>query len=86
MNCPKCDTRLKKDMPVCSKCGFRVAELENVSNFKARKVLRSGTLLEKEDIFYVNKVPKDLVKKDLILFTIFAGLFGGHNFYVGRIV
>ncbi len=85
MNCPKCDTRLKKDMPVCSKCGFNVAELENVSNYKARRILKSGTILEREKIFYVHKTPKDLVRKDLVLFTVFLGLFGAHNFYVGRI-
>ena len=67
MNCPKCDTRIKKDMPVCPKCGFRVKELENVSNIQARKALNSNKILEREKVFYVFKVPKDLVRKDLIL-------------------
>lgn len=85
MECPKCGSRIKKDMPICSRCGFKVEELKNVSNFKARKILRSGSILEREKVFYTHNVPKDLVKKDLILFTILLGFIGGHNFYVGRI-
>ena len=85
MQCPKCGSRISKDMPVCNKCGFRVEELENVSNFKARKILKSGTILQREKVFYVHKVPKDLVRKDLVLLTGFLGIFGAHNFYVGRI-
>ena len=85
MECPKCGSRIKKDMPVCAKCGFRVDELENVSNIKAQTILKHGSILEREKIFYTYKVPKDLMRKDLVLFTIFLGLFGAHNFYVGRI-
>ena len=82
MNCPKCYSNIKKDKNRCDYCGFNLNELDNTSNKLAKKALKSPF---KDDVLYTSKLPSDVSKKKLLLFAIFLGFFGVHNFYVGKI-
>ena len=82
MICPKCYSSVHKDKCRCDYCGFNLNELNNASNKEAKKALKS---VYKDDVLYTSKLPADVSKKKLLLFAIFLGVFGVHNFYVGKI-
>ncbi len=84
MRCPNCDGKIKDGKYVCEICGTKVADIENASYEKAVEILNKGNLYEKEKIFYSHKIPKEISRKKLLLFTIFLGLFGAHDLYVGK--
>lgn len=84
MNCPKCDRKIKTDQTACSYCGTTLAKINNASYVKAVEVLNKGNLYEKESLFYLTKMPTELSRKKMLLFTIFLGLFGAHDMYVGK--
>jgi len=81
MRCPKCYGKLEKTTQICTKCGFKNAQIKNASNKKAKKLMRSG---DGDLVLYTNILPYDLSKKTLVLLCGFLGLFGAHFFYVGR--
>lgn len=82
MICPKCYSKVHKDKNRCDYCGFNLSELNNASNKEAKKALKS---VYKDDVLYTSKLPDDVSKKKLLLFSIFLGIFGAHNFYVGKV-
>lgn len=82
MNCPKCYSNISKNKNRCDHCGFNLNELNDTSNKKAKKALRT---VYKDDVLYTSKLPADVSKVKLLLFAIFLGFFGVHNFYVGKI-
>ena len=82
MLCPKCYTKINKDKNRCDYCGFNINDLKDASNKKAKKALHSPF---KDDVLFTSQLPNDVSKKKLMLFSIFLGLFGVHNFYVGKI-
>lgn len=81
MRCPKCYGKLEKTTQICTKCGFKNAQIKNASNKKAKELMRSG---DGDLVLYTNILPSDLSKKTLVLLCGFLGLFGAHFFYVGR--
>ena len=81
MLCPKCYGKLSKDKKRCLYCGFDMKELDDASNKQAKKIKHT---IYKDDILYTTNVPYDVSKKKLLLFAIFFGLFGVHDFYVGK--
>ena len=84
MRCPNCDAKIKNGMPACVKCGTKVSAITNASHLKARQVLKNGTLLEKEKIFNTFNTPKELSRKTLFWLTLFFGVMGAQDFYVGK--
>ena len=84
MRCPKCDTKIKTDMSACPKCGTKTCDIANASYTKELQVLKNGTLIQKEKVFYTNKTPKEICRKKLVLLTVFFGIVGAHEFYVGK--
>ena len=81
MLCPKCYGKLTKDKSRCMYCGFDMSLLDGASNYEAKKIKHT---VYKDDILYTTKVPFDVSKKKLLLFAIFLGLFGVHDYYVGK--
>ena len=81
MLCPKCYGKLSKDKKHCLYCGFNMGLLENASNKEAKKIKHT---IYRDDILYTTNIPYDVSKKKLLLFAIFLGLFGVHDFYVGK--
>ena len=81
MLCPKCYGRLDKKQQRCQTCGFNLSELDGATNKEAKKARKT---IYKDDILYTTKIPADVSKKKLLLFAIFLGMFGVHNFYIGR--
>ena len=82
MLCPKCYGKVNKNTNRCDYCGMRMSDLEGATNAQAKIALKS---IYKDDVMYVEKLPKDVSKKKLLLLSIFAGVFGAHDFYVGRL-
>lgn len=81
MWCPKCYGGMNRKMGLCMHCGFRYKDLEGATNSQVRIARQEG---KKEDIIFTDRLPEDVKKKKLLLFSIFLGLWGGHNYYVGK--
>ena len=81
MLCPKCYNKVDKQQKRCGKCGFNLELIEGASNRQAKKALKSEY---KDSVIYVGGIPEDVSKKKLILLSIFLGMFGAHDFYVGK--
>lgn len=81
MQCPRCYNKIGKDKNRCDSCGFNINDLNDASNKEAKKALKS---IYKDDVLYTTKLPADVNKKRLLLFSIFFGLFGVHHFMVGK--
>ena len=82
MLCPKCYGKCKKEQKRCYNCGFDLTLLEGATNKEAKRARKT---IYKDDIMMIKGIPPDVSKKKLSLFAIFLGLFGVHNFYVGRL-
>ncbi len=82
MMCPKCYGSMNKTTGVCNYCGFSVHDLVGATNKKAKEAKRKG---KKDDVLYSTKLPNDVSKKKLMLYGGLLGMFGAHNFYVGKI-
>lgn len=81
MLCPKCYGKVDKQAKRCVYCGFDMRLLEGASNQEAKRIRKT---IYKDDILYMKGIPADVSKKKLLLFSIFLGLFGVHDFYVGK--
>lgn len=81
MLCPKCYGKVDRKSQRCRYCGFFMNELDGASNKQAKQAQKT---IYKDDILYTTKIPYDVSKKKLLLFAIFLGLFGVHDYYVGK--
>ena len=66
---------------VCPSCGLNYNKFNNATNLAGVKALKEG---RKDDVIYRKGCPKDVNKTKLLLFAIFLGFAGAHNYYVGR--
>ena len=81
MFCPKCYGNIQKESGRCLKCGFSIHDLKKASNKEAIKQIRSGN----GDMVLQSKIlPPVVSKKKLLLYCGLLGIFGAHNFYVGK--
>ena len=81
MQCPKCYGKIDPNTKRCRSCGFNINSLDGATNKAAKKAKKT---IYKDDILYTTKIPPDVSKKKLLLFSIFLGIFGVHDFYVGK--
>ena len=82
MVCPKCYANCKKEQVRCYHCGFDLTLLDGATNKGAKEARKS---IYKDDIMKFKGIPPDVKKKKLVLLSIFLGIFGAHNFYVGKL-
>lgn len=80
MKCPICGYNLRKGN-LCPYCKITESQIRGASNKRAKEYLKSG---KKDKVFMSSTMPKDINKTRLILVTLLLGLWGGHNYYVGR--
>lgn len=79
--CPRCHSKLYSNAEKCIYCGLLFSRIQNLSNKQAKKEIRNRN---HSRVLNIKTRPEDVSKKKLILLTIFTGIFGGHNFYVGK--
>ena len=79
--CPRCGTKNNYNETRCTQCGLIFSRVENGSNKIAKSLLLAG---KKDEVVLARMFPKDVVKKKFLLLCGFLGIFGAHNFYVGR--
>ena len=79
--CPRCGEKCFESQARCDGCGLIFERLKFASNKKAKKCILKR---EKEQVIKTADFPKDLSRKKALLYCGFLGLFGAHNFYVGR--
>lgn len=83
MRCPKCYSGVDKLTRICKRCGFKIDDLKQATNTKAKKNFRSG---DGDLVLYTTTLPQDLSKKSLLLYCGLLGFLGAHYFYMGKIV
>jgi hypothetical protein len=80
VRCPYCRNKIQKLQTTCSKCGLNKIQIAYASNKRAKQMMKSG---ERGKIVMMRRRPNDVKLYAILLRAIF-GLFGMHNFYVGR--
>lgn len=80
VRCPYCKTRIQKLQTTCSRCGLNKIQIAYASNKRAKEMMRSG---EKGKIIMMRRRPTD-VKMWQMALCLIPGIFGVHNFFVGR--
>lgn len=83
IKCPRCGEVCFKTQKKCSDCGLIFERLNYVTN-RAGKI--AVVRREKEKILRVTNWPTDVKKSKALLLCGFFGIFGVHNFYLGRYV
>lgn len=79
--CPRCDTKNKLTNYRCSSCGLIFSRVENGSNVLAKGLILAG---KSDQTVKARMFPKDVSKNKFLFLCGFLGIFGAHNFYVGR--
>lgn len=79
--CPRCDTKNRYTDYRCCECGLIFSRVENGSNKIAKGLILAG---KKDETVKAKGFPKDVSKKKFLMLCGFLGLWGAHNFYVGR--
>lgn len=81
--CPRCGTKNEYSQFRCTECGLIFSRVENGSNQLAKGLILAG---KKNETVKGYGFPKDVKKSKFLFLCGFLGLFGAHNFYVGRYV
>ncbi len=84
--CPYCGVKNPTSAKNCINCKLDFSQLNELSNKQAKKMLIRKKFAEtfEGEIVYVKDFPLDCSRKNAIIWCVFLGLFGAHNFYVGR--
>ena len=79
--CPRCNEKNIASQKRCGACGFVFDRLNYCSNKSAKKEVIK---FHKSNYFMTREWPYDVSKKKALLLCGFLGIFGAHNFYLGR--
>ena len=79
--CPRCGEKNLSSQKKCAFCGLVFERLKYCSNKSARKEVIK---FRKRNYIMTKEWPDDASKKVALLLCGFLGLFGAHNFYLGR--
>ncbi len=80
MRCPICNAKMQLKT-YCPYCKIYANQVIYSSNIEAKKSLKKGL---KDEVTLSSTRPYDVNKRSLLLITIFLGLFGVHNYVIGR--
>lgn len=80
MRCPQCGCNMEKTNN-CPYCDISKEQVYFASNKKAKEYLKKGL---KDKVCYSSVKPRDVDRVKLILLTLFLGIVGVGNFYVGK--
>ena len=80
VRCPYCRARIHKYTTTCERCGITKKQILNASNARAKEIKKQKT---GGKIVFTRNRPSDVSFTRLVL-CLLLGLFGVHNFYVGR--
>lgn len=78
--CDRCGAKLLFHQKKCDECGLVFSRLEKATNAEAKKQF----FRKDKSIIMVKNLPTDVNKWILLTYCLLAGVFGAHNFYVGR--
>ncbi|MCL2586623.1 MAG: TM2 domain-containing protein [Firmicutes bacterium] len=81
IRCPYCKALIAKWTTTCVQCGITKEEIVYASHQDAKAVINKA---EKGKVLWTKTIPVDLNFRKFMLLLIFLGVFGAHNFYVGR--
>jgi len=81
VKCPYCRARIPKFVAECARCGITKVQISQASHQEAKAIL-SGK--EEGIVMKSRRRPDDLNVRGLLLRVSLFGMFGAHNFYVGR--
>lgn len=78
--CPRCSKVCLQSQKTCDECGLVFARLDEATNKEAKKQF----FAKDKTIIMTSQLPKDVQKWKLLLYCGLLGIFGAHDFYVGR--
>lgn len=81
--CPRCKQRCLIALTSCPNCQLNFSKFNEATNKEAKLAIREH---RSEDCVMRVGCPSDIKKSKLLILTIFLGLVGVHNYYVGRFV
>ena len=81
VRCPYCKNRIRKLQTTCSRCGLNKIQIAHASNKRAKEMIKAG---ERGKIVMMRRRPSDVKLSSMTWRLAVGGLFGLHNFYVGR--
>ncbi|MCL2851231.1 MAG: TM2 domain-containing protein [Firmicutes bacterium] len=81
VRCPYCKERIKKYQMKCGLCGISKEDILVASNQSAKLILAGK---KQGKVTWTKKRPQDVRFGKLIFFLVIFGVFGAHNFVVGR--
>lgn len=81
--CPRCGEKCLFASPKCPECGLVFSRLNFVTNKAGKKCVLKR---QKDKLLYMTSWPSDVSRLKAILLCGFLGLFGAHNFYLGRYI
>lgn len=79
--CPRCGEKCLFNAPKCPECGLLFSRLNLVTNKAGKRCVRKR---QKDKVLYVSSWPEDAKRWKALLLCGFLGLYGAHNFYLGR--
>lgn len=77
--CPRCKNKCLNSQKKCDACGLVFARLDEATNTQAKKQF----FAKEKSVVKVTRA-KDVNKLKLLALCTFLGIYGAHNFYVGR--
>ena len=79
--CPRCNEKCVFSQPTCPECGLVFSRLANTSN----KVGKKAAIKSQKNLYFMCSLwPDDVKRWKALLWCGFLGMFGAHNFYLGR--
>lgn len=79
--CPRCKEKYKVGTQKCEICGLVFARLKYATNSAAKNMIKHG---QGKKVIYTSDIPKDVSWVKMFTFSLLLGIFGAHNFYIGR--
>ncbi|MCL2755769.1 MAG: TM2 domain-containing protein [Firmicutes bacterium] len=81
VRCPYCRALIPKFTTTCVQCGVTKEQISAASHQEAKQILEGKA---QGKVIMSKRRPDDLQFGRFVIILIFFGMFGAHNFYVGR--